>query len=355
MNIIQILGSTLGLGLVSGINLYATVLVVGLGIRLGFVVLRPELVQLQVLSSPVVIAVAGLFFVIEFLADKIKWVDSIWDAVHTFIRPLGAAAIGATALGTTNPEAVVVAMLCGGVALTGHSTKAGVRLLVNHSPEPFSNVVVSLLEDGLVVLGSFVAVQYPYLMLFVVVLFVTGFLWFAPKVSRLLSIEVYGICALFKKLLVSVRRVFSKLRRTPKAQLKDVKFESLRTSITNDEIPVEYLYYLNDKFRLSGQHVTIKCAAGKGVRGLRHAIGYLKITPNEIIFTARRHFRFQHFMIVRSNIEHVHFKKHLLLDRLFIKANAKPQVFYFFKDADKRAELVSKMLAQESVQMSDML
>ena len=189
MGIIQLLGSTLGLGLVSGINLYATVLVVGLGIRFDVIVLRPELHELEVLANPVVIVVAGLIFLVEFLADKIKWIDSIWDAVHTIIRPLGAALIGAVALGEVSPESVVIALLCGGVALSGHSTKAGLRLLVNHSPEPFSNVALSLIEDVLVVLGTYVAVQYPYVALTIVVLFVVAFLWFAPKFCGLCGLK----------------------------------------------------------------------------------------------------------------------------------------------------------------------
>jgi len=208
MGVIQLLGSTLGLGLVSGINLYATVLVVGIGIRSGLIVLRPELHQLDVLANPGVIVVAGLIFVVEFLADKIKWIDSIWDAVHTFIRPLGAALIGAAALGEVSPESVVIALLCGGVALSGHSTKAGLRLLVNHSPEPFSNIALSLIEDVLVVLGTYVAVQYPSVMLIIVVLFLGAFLWFAPKAFRLLRIETNAILAVLKKLFLKIKGHF---------------------------------------------------------------------------------------------------------------------------------------------------
>ena len=333
MSAIQLLGSTLGLGLVSGINLYATVLVVGIGIRSGLIVLRPELHQIDVLANPAVIVVAGLIFGVEFLADKIKWIDSIWDAVHTFIRPLGAALIGAAALGEVSPESVVIALLCGGVALSGHSTKAGLRLLVNHSPEPFSNVALSLIEDVLVVLGTYVAVQYPYVMLIIVVLFVGAFLWFAPEACRLLRIETNAIVAILKKLLLRLKSLFVHNRRTSKVR-----------QIANDEMPIEYVYRLRDAFDVRDQAAVIKCAAGKGVRGLRHSTGYLNITPTEAIFMCKRLLRLRDFVVPRNKIEHVHFKKQLLMDRLTLRVDGKQYVFYFFKDASNRGEMISRAL-----------
>lgn len=330
MNAIQLLGSTLGLGLMSGINLYATVLVVGLGIRLGFIVPHPGLDQLGVLANPIVIAVAAILFVVEFLADKIKWIDSVWDAVHTFIRPLGAALIGAAAIGESSPESVVVALLCGGVALSGHSTKAGVRLLVNHSPEPFSNVALSLIEDGLVVLGAYVAIQYPYLMLIIVALFVIAFVWFAPKAFRLMRIEVNAIFAVFKKFFVKLKRLLTRTQRVSSAEF------------TNCEMPVDYVYHVNDKFKLDGHAKVIRCAAGKGIRGLRHSIGYLNLTPDEVVFISKRLLRLRDFAIPRSKIEHVHFKRQLLMDRLVLRVAGKQHVFYFFKDAHNRGESISR-------------
>ena len=333
MGIIQLLGSTLGLGLVSGINLYATVLVVGLGIRFDLIALRPELHQLEVLANPVVIVVAGLIFVVEFLADKIKWIDSIWDAVHTVIRPLGAALIGAAALGDVSPESVVIALLCGGVALSGHSTKAGLRLLVNHSPEPFSNVILSLIEDVLVVLGTYVAVQYPYVMLIIVALFVIAFLWFAPKAFRLLRVETTAILAIFKKLFLKLKGLIVRNR------------ASKLPEIANDQMPIEYVYHLRDAFGMHDHAAVIKCVAGKGVRGLRHSIGYLNITSTAAIFICKRLLRLRNHAVPRHMIEHVHFKKHLLMDRLTLKIGGKQHVFYLFKDVSNRGEMISRTLA----------
>jgi hypothetical protein len=352
LGVIQLLGSTLGLGLVSGINLYATVLVVGLGIRFDLIVLRPELHQLQVLANPFVLVVAGLVFVVEFLADKIKWIDSIWDAVHTFIRPLGAALIGVAALGEVSPESVVIALLCGGVALSGHSTKACLRLLVNHSPEPFSNVALSLIEDVLVVLGTYVAVQYPYVMLIIVALFVVGFLWFAPKAFRLLRIETNAIVAVFKKLFRKVKGLYVRSRagggfsEPPSTTLQSSSTSKLR-EITNDEMPIEYVYHLRDEFSLRDQTAVIKCAAGKGVRGLRHSIGYLTVTPTEAIFVCKRLLRLRDYTVPRNKIEHVRFKKHLLMDQLTLRVAGKQHVFYLFKDASNRGEMISRSLHGE--------
>jgi hypothetical protein len=338
LGVIQLLGSTLGLGLVSGINLYATVLVVGLGIRLGIIVLHPELHQLEVLTNPAVIVVAGLIFAVEFLADKIKWIDSIWDAIHTFIRPLGAALIGVAALGEVSPESVVIASLCGGVALSGHSTKAGLRLLVNHSPEPFSNVALSLTEDVLVVLGTYLAVQYPYVMLIIVALFVVAFVWFAPKALRLLRIETNAIFAVLKKLFLKVKRLFVRKR------AGGASSTSKLSEIPNDEMPIEYVYHLRDAFNVRDHAAVIKCVAGKGVRGLRHSIGYLNITSTEAIFMCKRLLRLRNYAVPRNKIEHVHFKKHLLMDHLTLRVAGKQHVFYLFKDVSNRGEMISRAL-----------
>ncbi|HEU4837702.1 MAG TPA: DUF4126 domain-containing protein, partial [Pyrinomonadaceae bacterium] len=189
MEAINLLGSTMGLGLMSGLSLYATVLTVGLGIRLGLITLNPEMAGLAVLSSPYVLIAAGVIYLLEFFADKIPWVDSIWDSVHTVIRPLGAAVIGATAIGAVEPQTAVIAALCAGVSLSGHSVKAGTRLLANHSPEPFSNIALSLGEDFLVVIGSWLALRHPAIMVTIVAIFLIAFIWFAPKAFRLMRVE----------------------------------------------------------------------------------------------------------------------------------------------------------------------
>jgi hypothetical protein len=160
------IGAALALAVASGLSLYGTVFVVGLAVRLGWVHLGPAWASLGVLGDPVVLGVSGVLFLIEFLADKIPVVDSLWDAVHTLIRPVGGALVASRALGELSPAAEVLALLLlGGATLATHAAKATTRLAVNASPEPVSNVVVSLAENGLVAGAVWLALAHPLLAL----------------------------------------------------------------------------------------------------------------------------------------------------------------------------------------------
>jgi len=186
VDVVALLSSLMGLAFVSGLRLYGTVLVLGLGIRTGLIRLDPAMARLEILGDPVIITVAGTIYVVEFVADKIPWVDSVWDSFHTLIRPLGAAVLGALALGDVDPRLKLSAfLLCGSVALASHTGKAGIRLAVNHSPEPFSNVVVSLAEDAIAAAGVWLAVAHPYLTAIVIALWLAVLAWILPKIYRL--------------------------------------------------------------------------------------------------------------------------------------------------------------------------
>jgi hypothetical protein len=159
MNLIGTLGLALGAGFSSGLNLYATVATLGLLQRLGVLHL-PQ--SLQVLSHPWVIGIAIALYLIEFFADKFPYFDTIWDAVHTFIRPPAAALLAFAAAGGAAPEwRWGAALLAGGVALTAHGTKASARAAVNTSPEPFSNWFLSFGEDILAVWLTWMATAHP--------------------------------------------------------------------------------------------------------------------------------------------------------------------------------------------------
>ena len=159
MDAIATLGRTLGFSFAAGINLYATVAILGLAARFDWVQLPP---QFEVFDHDLVIAAALALYVVEFLADKIPWVDSLWDTVHTLIRPLGGAIIAVGILGEATPAMQgLTALLGGAVAATTHLTKAGTRALANTSPEPFSNWLLSLAEDVFVVGLGFVALKWP--------------------------------------------------------------------------------------------------------------------------------------------------------------------------------------------------
>ena len=188
MDVLGVLGSALGLGYLAGIRLYATVLAVGLGIRFHLFQPRAGLQGLEVLADWRVLAVAGVAFLAEFFADKIPWVDTAWDAIHTFVRPIGAALLAATAVGGVDPKLrVAIILLTAGTALTSHAGKAATRALVNHSPEPVSNVVLSLAEDAVVPAGVWVATAHPIFTLCAVVILVGAtllFLRFAVRAIR---------------------------------------------------------------------------------------------------------------------------------------------------------------------------
>lgn len=186
MQSIATLGTLMGLAFTSGIRLYSTVFAVGLGVRLGFLELPDALSHLQVLATTPILVIAGVVYAAEFVADKIPWFDSMWDAVHTFIRPLGAAILAVGALGAVDPAWKAGAfLLAGTVALTSHTAKAGTRVAANHSPEPFTNVGLSLGEDALVVGGTWLAFTHPVLTLSVVVIAVGVIAWTLPKLIRL--------------------------------------------------------------------------------------------------------------------------------------------------------------------------
>lgn len=145
----------------SGVNLYATVAVAGLCSRYGLVDL-PE--QFRGFDHPAVIGAALAMYLVEFVADKIPWLDTAWDAVHTVVRPVGGAFVAIAALGDATPAAQGIAALLGGsVALTTHLTKAGTRAVANTSPEPFTNWGLSLAEDVFVIGLTWFAVEHPYI------------------------------------------------------------------------------------------------------------------------------------------------------------------------------------------------
>ncbi len=149
----------MGFSFAAGINLYATVAILGLASRYQWVTL-PE--QFRVFDNDLVIGAAILLYVVEFIADKIPWVDSIWDAIHTVVRPIGGALIAVSTIGEASPAVEgLVALLGGTLAATTHFGKAGTRAVVNTSPEPFSNWILSLGEDAFVVGLGLLALKYP--------------------------------------------------------------------------------------------------------------------------------------------------------------------------------------------------
>jgi hypothetical protein len=181
-NLTQTLALTMGVGWASGINLYATILVLGFLNATGHMVLPPGL---QVLSDPLVMLAAGVMYVVEFFADKVPGADTAWDTLHTFIRIPAGAMLAAHAVGDVNAGTeLAAAILGGGLAAASHAAKAGTRVLINTSPEPFTNWTASLVEDFGVIGGLVTAVNHPLVFLALLALFLLLLVWLLPKVWR---------------------------------------------------------------------------------------------------------------------------------------------------------------------------
>ncbi|HXA50182.1 MAG TPA: DUF4126 domain-containing protein [Candidatus Acidoferrum sp.] len=188
----------MGSAWLSGFNLYATVLTLGLLQRFHLVQLPGDL---DFLSRWWVIAVAGVLYLVEFLADKIPVVDSVWDAIHTFIRVPAGAVLAASAFANFDPGVRAVALLAGGtLALGSHGTKASVRMAANASPEPFSNILLSTAEDIFTIALATLAAFHPVVILAIILIFILLLAWLGPKVFRAIRQMLSQVAGIVRRL-----------------------------------------------------------------------------------------------------------------------------------------------------------
>lgn len=181
-SVIGIISMTMGVAWASGINLYAALLMLGLAGATGSVELPPGL---ESLTNPLVIGAAGLMYLTEFVADKIPGVDSSWDALHTFIRIPAGALLAMGTVGDVSPALeIAAAIMGGGLSATTHAAKAGTRLAINTSPEPFTNWGMSIVEDIAVFAGLWAALTNPILFLVLLAIFIGLCIWLLPKIWR---------------------------------------------------------------------------------------------------------------------------------------------------------------------------
>jgi Domain of unknown function (DUF4126) len=323
---IQLLGSTIGIGFVAGIRLYATILVLGLTMRMGWLHLPAGLEQhAALLTNPFVLAAAAIAYVCEFFSDKIPWVDSFWDSFHTFIRPLGAAVIAASALGNIDPTLkFVLIVLCGGVALASHSSKAATRLVVNHSPEPFTNIALSVAGDVLAPAGVWLSLQHPRVVLILVSLFLLAFAWLSPKVFRITRLELVALSAWLNK--------------RPPREVTDRQVSRTAPKVLNAlisaasvSLPDDYVRALSRSAPTAKATGGLRCAAAG--TNLLNSIGYLVLTGDRVTFITRRMFRFREQVF--DNVKDVAVKRGVLMNKLDLtEAGDKVVTFYLFKDVD---------------------
>ncbi len=284
------LASALGLGMLAGARLYATAFAVGLLLRFDWIALPASWQHASVLADTRVLIVSGIACAIEFLADKIPWLDSAWDSIHTFIRPIGAALLTSSLFSNVEPVyQVLLFLLAGGVALSGHSAKAATRLAVNHSPEPFSNVAVSLIEDTFVAGGFYLLVKHPWVLAGIALVFLSLFAWLAPRIYRALRAEWTAYGALLGKWFGEVH----------KPQLPPVEQRWLMEHWTGQE-----------PCRL------FAVVATADLKGLRNAVGTLCVTDREAVFFFRRYGR----LVAReiNPLLAVETREGLLLDELVL-------------------------------------
>jgi hypothetical protein len=181
-SISQTLALSMGVAWGSGINLYATLLMLGYLAHTGSIDLPPDL---MIVADPLVMAAAGLMYCVEFFADKVPGVDTAWDTLHTFIRIPAGAMLAAGAVGDIGPVAeLAAAIVGGGLAATTHATKAGARVLINTSPEPFTNWTASIGEDIAVFFGVWASIQHPSVFIIGLIVFILLMVWLLPKLWR---------------------------------------------------------------------------------------------------------------------------------------------------------------------------
>ena len=193
MERLDVLSVALGLAALAGINLYLTVFATGLAIHFHWITLAPRYQSLEVLGNPWIIGISGVLYLLEFFADKIPWVDSIWDGVHTVIRPIGGALLAIQVLGHPSPAfTVIVSLLAGGTSLLTHTAKAATRLATNTSPEPLTNIGLSLGEDAAVLGGLTLVNLSPVVALIIFLIAIGVFYYFARRVLRSIRTKIGG-------------------------------------------------------------------------------------------------------------------------------------------------------------------
>jgi uncharacterized membrane protein len=269
----NLLSVALGLACLAGINLYLTVFVSGLAIHFHWITLSSQYQSLEVLGQPWIIVIAGILYLLEFFADKIPWVDSAWDTVHTIIRPIGGALLAIQVLGHHSPVLDVLIVLLGGSAsLVTHSAKASTRLVANSSPEPASNIGLSIVED-VFVFGGLALIHYnPVLAISIFAIAIAAFLYFAPKVFRSVKARVW--------LAMNKLNAAADLRRAT----------SLPIALPSRLAPIF------SKQNLLGETIAwaVPCIIGRGRRLPSNLFGALVATneePRKLVFVGRRNWK----------------------------------------------------------------
>jgi len=320
MSTLELLSMMLPISLASGMNLYITVLTIGISIRAGWVEGLPE--ELKILSTLPVLIISGVLFVLQFFADKIQFVDNIWDSIHTLIRPIGAALIAIAIFTGTNPALLIIGvLLAGSISLVSHSSKATTRMLINvMSPfESFSNKTLSVVEDGVVLFLTYFAMKYPLIAGTLALCLLFLILFFTPRIVR-------WSFFLFKSIFYRFKGVIKKIE-------------------NNETLPQSHIILLGNKV----PEITISCR-GQNVKGAHGRDGYISYEDNKLFFTYNKWFRPRLWHISKERIGSSYFRQQLLVDVIEIiykgeKDKERKVRFVFLKD---RSPLVERLASKLS-------
>ena len=331
---LDLLSVALGLAALAGVNLYLTVFATGLAIHFHWITLAPQYQSLEILGHPLVITISGILYLLEFLADKVPWLDSAWDAVHTVIRPIGGALLAIQVMGHPSPAfTVIVALLAGSTSLVAHTAKAATRLASNTSPEPFSNIGLSLGEDAAVLAGLALVHFNPVLALIIFFIGIAAFFYFAPKILRAMKAKIW---LAWKKInLPAYSERNARLPVTLPAQLASV--------FAHENVLGETVAW------------AARCISGRGRRIPANLFGALVATteePRRLIFVARKGGRpFTRTIDLEDSV--ITHEPRFLLENLVISAatGKAPKYSFIFprSDAGLVEQIVQYLRERESV------
>lgn len=338
MDTLQLIASAAGIGVLAGIRLYLTVLAVGLAVRFEWLQLGESFSQLSVLGDWRVIGFAAVASLIEFFSDKVPWLDSAWDSVHTFIRPIGAAFLTLAAFDSVDPGLrFLLILITGGAALTSHSAKAATRLAVNHSPEPFSNVALSLAGDVAVPVGVWAVMEYPLVVGTAAALFVLAMLLIAPKIYRVLRVEAIAIGSLVRSWFDAEDSKVPEISIAPGALAEDPgRLATMLASIAAP-LPDKYSVRISERFGFTTPFALYGVLRRGASRG-RNRVGYLCLLEDRFVFVAKTLLGWREQEFSHSDLEEIRFERGLLVDDLRMTVGGKEVTFDLFKDRSRRGE-----------------
>lgn len=320
MNTLEHIFMMLPLSLSSGLNLYITVLTIGISIRMGWVENLPP--ELQILASMPILIISGILFLLQFFADKIQFVDNLWDSIHTLIRPIGSALIGLAILTGSNPLILMIGvLLAGSISLVSHSSKATTRMLINvMSPfESFSNKTLSIIEDGLVFGLTYFAIRYPMIAGTIALCLLVLILIFTPRIMR-------WSLFLFKAIFYRFKGVINKISES-------------------ELLPQTHLILLDNK----RPEITISCRA-QNIKGAHGRDGFVSYNDSTLYFTYNKWFKPRLWHIDKDRIINSYFKQQLLIDMIEIvykgeRDKEKKIRLIFLKDRSPLVEQLASKLA----------